>query len=209
MRTVKTNVYTYPELSEESKQNAIQQYRNLDRENHHYHEAKETINAFIKNTQIKTGNRRWTDLICMYDDDIIEINGLRLRTWLINNWDFLWKKKYIGHRNFVTKPNYHKRIKIQDFTKHGNGFKAFYYSAIQKSNSCVLTGVCWDNDLLQPIYDFIKTPDNRNLEELVNDCSETLIKSLESQDEHMDTEEYITEHFEINNYEFTENGDIF
>ena len=88
---------------------------------------------------------------------------------------------------------------------NGNYFNA-YYSAIQLENCCVLTGVCYDDDILQPIYEFLDNPKNIEFETLLNDCIYSLCHSVSSEIENQNTDEYITEQIECNGYEFDEDG---
>lgn len=138
-----------------------------------YNEAHDTVKEFCRLSGIKEGDRSWlefsTDRI---DDDVLNLSGLRLRKWILNNWTWLYKSKYIGH---ISKPIKHKRIKVK------NTFFP-YYSGCQVENSCVLTGVCWDDSLLSPVYDFIAFKGNykdTNLDDLLSDCFYSLKKDLE------------------------------
>ena len=67
--------------------------------------------------------------------------GIRLLKYIVNNyWHTLFKPKA-----YYLKGNYKKRRKSRVFT----------------DNCCVLTGYCADEDILRPIYDFLKAPDTR------------------------------------------------
>ena len=100
----------------------------------------------------------------------------------------------------------HKRIE-SIFYKNSERWGNYYYSAITFENSCVLTGMCYDDDILNPIYKFIQHPNNSTtFEELLNECIENMGKVLRTEEDYMYSPEYITEEIEANEYEFTEDG---
>lgn len=221
MRTVETKVYTFDELSDVAKQNAINAYR--DRGNDYQYiwdDAHESVKAFHNIFPTKEGRRSWLEIQFECDYDILELSGLRLRTYLINHyWTDLYKGKYIGNYHSDNEV-VHKRIKSKfypdgahpDMKKYSN----FYYSAIKRDDCCVLTGVCYDNDLLEPIYKFIdhykenkKVNDTTTFEDLLKDCFYSLEKSINNEIEANESDEGITEYIQANDLEFTEDGTIY
>jgi hypothetical protein len=78
-------------------------------------------------------------------------------------------------------------------------------------SSCNLTGMCYDDDMMQPIYDFLelRTFDNTNFEDLLNSCFDAMRETLEKEEEYMYTDEYISEEILANEYEYTESGKLF
>lgn len=65
-----------------------------------------------------------------------------------------------------------------------------------------------DNEILDPIYQFLDSPRNINFLELLEECFNAWVKACNQEIENQDSDEYIADHLEANNYEFTEEGDI-
>jgi hypothetical protein len=78
-------------------------------------------------------------------------------------------------------------------------------------SSCNLTGMCYDDDMMQPIYDFLelRTFGSTNFEDLLNSCFDAMRKTLKDEEDYMYTDEYISDEIESNEYEFTESGKLF
>lgn len=214
MRTIETKAYKFDELSEEAKQTAINEFVNNPIDNSFiYDEAHNTVKKFHEIFGTSEGNRSWLDFnVNSVDDNLLELKGQRLRTYILNNFgDSLFTPKFIGSlktNNYVT----HKRIKSpKEVNSIGNRFNP-YYSGVQKDNCCVLTGVCYDDSLLQPMYEFLEgklRPDYdkyQDFENLINDCFESLKNDIDSEESAMMEDDYIIDHIEANEYEFTEDG---
>lgn len=213
MKTIEIKLYKFSELSEEAKQNAIENYRNEGIDNQFmYDEAHETVKAFENIFPSNSrGQNSWLDATVNLDDNILELKGERLRKYILNNFgSTLYKPKYIGS---ISTNEYvqHKRIKSQkEANKNGKRFNG-YYSAINIDNCCVLTGVCYDDDMLDAIYKFLERKDfeGYNLEELILEGYDCLKKSLENEEEFRGSDECIEEDLEANDYDFTEEGNIY
>jgi hypothetical protein len=75
---------------------------------------------------------------------------------------------------------------------------------------CVLTGYCIDYDILKPLYDFIKTPnDSETLEDILYDCLQSWVYACQDDYETQRSFEYVSEFLDANNFEFTENGELY
>lgn len=91
----------------------------------------------------------------------------------------------------------------------------FYYSRIQKENCCILTGMCYDDDFLKPIYDFVynfrefPSANYQTFEDLIQYCFDSLKSSIESEIEYRESREAIEEEIQENCMEFTEDGNEF
>jgi len=218
MKTVEITLYKFEELSKEAKSKAIDHHRCTEDNSHIYDEAYETVKKFHEIFGTSEGSRSWLDINTNFETDITELAGLRLRTYLINNFGYaLFTPKYKSHfgDNKVIK---HPRVKT-NFYDMSKGARVnssnMYYSAIQKDNCCVLTGVCYDDSLLQPIYDFIEyklTPEANKHEDIVSlfeECFASLEKDIENEVEAQNSEEYITEYLEDQEQDFTEEGSIY
>lgn len=210
MKTIEIQIYKFAELSEDAQKTAISIIRNEGvNVDFIYDDAYQTVKKACDLFGIKEGRSSCLDCSMDHiDDNILNLKGLRLRTYILNNFE-LWKGKYYNVN--LNKPVKHKRVTSQTF-KNGNTHVA-YYSAIQKTNSCILTGVCYDDDFLQPVYEFLDwklRPDYNtymDFETLMNECFENLRKSIESETEYRNSDEAIIEDIEAN--DFTEDGKLY
>jgi len=221
MRTIRTKIYKFDELTEDAKSNAIRHYQNnILSFDFIYSDAEKTVDAFCNAFNVKSGSRSWLDCnTSNIDDDILNLNGLRLRKYILNNFgDTLFKRKYLKHGELAaTKKSYHrmkKQIEITNNCPNKGKVSVSYYSNIQKeSKNCNLTGMCYDDDMLQPIYDFLEKRNFSNCTitfyHLINDCFDELRKTVENEIDYRNTDDAIIEEIKANDYEFTENGNIF
>lgn len=203
-RTVRTKVYKFNELSPEAKEKAIEEVRRRGIDTGYlYDEACETVKSFHEIFGTKEGRKSWLDIKTSHlDDNLMNLKGLRLRTYIVNNyWGDIHKGKYYSTPGHYDENNkYHYK---------------FRHSKCTFERSCPLTGICWDMSILAPIYDFIDwklRPDYNtymDFETLMNDCLNSLEKDLENEVEYRNSDEAITEDIEAKDYEFTRNGKIF
>lgn len=213
MKEVKVKLYEFSELSEQAKEVARNLYRenNTDDASFIYDEARASVQAFHKIFGTKEGNRNWLEEIdfSRVKDQVLRLNGDRLQRYIWNNYrNDLWKGKYYSVK---TKDHqiFHKRVETKVY-KSGN-IGNYYYSAITLDNCCPLTGVCYDDSLLKPMYDFLDArPEgsvaNTTFEDIIWDCFEALKKDLTDEEEYMNSDRYINERLEESNNMFTENG---
>lgn len=220
MKTIEIQVYSFNELSQKAKEVAINNYRSKGVETDFiYDDAYQTIKKANELFNISEGRNNWLDFsLNNIDDNILELKGLRLRTYLINNFgDQLYKRKFytsIGDNKIINHPCI--KVNKYDMNKGARVSSSnFYYSRIQKTNSCVLTGVCYDDDFLQPIYNFIDNyknfPSNKyqTFEYLIEYCFDSLKKSIDNEVDFRNSDEAISEDLEANNYQFLESGELF
>jgi len=207
MRTVRTKIYKFEELSEDAQQKAINKHREVMDNDFIYDDTHKVVEAFNDVFETKEGRNSWLDVYTDHmEENILELKGLRLQKYLWNNYKnqlfkgkyySLWSKKDISYK-------YHK-----------NGYPVLKsrYSKVLKQNSCVLTGMCYDDDMLQPIYDFLEKRNFSNCTitfyHLINDCFDELRKTVENEIDYRNTDDAIIEEIKANDYEFTENGNIF
>lgn len=128
------------------------------------------------------------------DDTILELSGIRLMKYIINNhYDVLYTAKTYG--------KYEKR-------ENGN-YRYSRYSRIQKKEtSCPFTGYCMDDDLLYPIREFLKNPlSSVTFKDLMKNCINAWVKSANDDCNGQESDEYIIENIRLNEYEFHVNGD--
>jgi len=210
MKTIEISLYSFAELSPEAQQRAIDNYRNKGIDtSYNWDEAHESIKEFHELFGTKSGHRNWLDFSTSHiDDAILELKGLRLRTYLINNFGWkLWKGKYFSL--------WSKTEKSYKHYKDGFPVLKSRYSKVIEDNSCVLTGVCWDMDLLDTFYKFInnyrefQSANYQTFEDLIGYAFSDLEKSLESSDEHSNSDKAIREELENQDTEYTEDGKLF
>ena len=198
MKEITVKLYRFEELNEDVQKEVIENWRNDD-----YFEATDverTLEAFENMTGIRvrykydsySGHISFTS---DFDDDILELSGIRLMKYVANNFfDDIHEGKYFGtirieNNKYVVKSR-HSRIIF--------------------SRDCPLTGVCFDIDILEPMYDVLdgKHVDSVNFtfNDMIEECLESWLKSSIAEYEYWLSKEYIREEIEANDYYFTENG---
>jgi hypothetical protein len=77
------------------------------------------------------------------------------------------------------------------------------------SGNCPFTGYYLDESLVDPIRKFMKKPDSRSFQDLIDDCLTQWATDVVKDIEHYYSEESAIESIIANEYEFTENGRIY
>ena len=215
MRIKETKLFHFSELSDEAKENAIENYQQTIDEYFWADDGIDSLKEFCKQFDIDLkdyfldcggcGNSHIDFNADTYDFNADEIEGLRVYKYIFNHYrHILYKPQYRGTIKSDTIK--HKRIKHE---KLSNGsFHNSYRSGIFCDTCCNLTGYCMDDTLLQPIYDFLKKPDNRTLKDLYDDCFESFISAWNKDVEYQCSEEAIIETIEANEYEFAIDGQL-
>lgn len=217
------SVYSFNELSEEAKQTALDNFEPSTE--FIFDDAGESLRKFIDIFSIKNWsidflepyrNSYKIDIDYYYNEQILELSGIRLMKYILNNYsEYLFARKYIKHGELRdVKPNkFHRMRKVNEITSNCSNkgkFRVAYYSNINFDNSCVLTGMCYDDSLLKPIYDYLLKPSDRvNFEDLIGMCIDSLSKDVESEYCYRHSDEGKIEDIEANGYKFTEDGEIF
>ena len=211
MKTIRIKIYEFNELNENAKQNAIEWYRNqcLDHD-FVYDDMHKTVEEFNDLFGTKEGYNSWLDFSTSnIEDSVLNLKGFRLQKYIWNNYGYkLFKGKYCGSLN-SNNVFYHARIRSKVY-KNGNVYNP-YYSGITKDTSYTLTGMCYDDDMLKPIYDFLnsRNPEGTTFEDLLNECFYAAKKTIENEVEYRNTDEFIIEEIEANEHEFTKEGNKF
>ena len=123
-----------------------------------------------------------------WDDSIISLSGIRLSTYLYNNYySALFQPK-----TYWTKDNKKKRKSRISFT-----------------SDCPLTGFVMDDIMLQPIYEFMKHPDNRTFGNLIKECMEAFFFSCHTDCEYCTSEDYFKEESAQQNWEYLADGTFY
>jgi hypothetical protein len=212
MKTIEMKIFNFEELNMKAKERAILEYRDKEIDvTYIYEDAYASLKEFNKIFDLKEDSRDFlylnTDRI--ENDNILSLNGLRLQKFIYNNFaNVLFKEKYIGSLN-SNKKNNHPRIKSK---KLSNGeFSNAFYSKITKENFGILTGTCYDNDLLDPIYDFLKLRvfDKKNFKELLQNCYDNLKKSIDTELDYIESDKNIEEKILEHGYFFLATGEKF
>jgi len=208
MKTIRTKVYSFNELNETAQQTAINNYRNNGIDTDFiYDDAYNSVKKFHEIFNTKEGRNSWLDVQTgNIDDSILELTGLRLQKYIWNNFRAdLFKGKYysLWSKTEVSYKHY----------KDGYPVLKLRQSKILIDNSCVLTGVCYDMDLLQPFYDYLNKKDFSNdvttFEDLINDSFASLERSINEEVDYRNSDEAIREELEANDYQFLSNGNLF
>jgi hypothetical protein len=219
MKTIEIQLYKFNELNEEGKQNAI----NNERENvcvqFIYDDAYNTVKAFNDVFGLSERSRSWLDFsTSKIVDSILELKGFRLQKYILNNYGSkLFKKAYLKHGELRDKEIsfWHPMRKYKVINKglSTGKFSISYYSNWKTKNSCVLTGMCYDDDMLSPIYHFLQKRDFSNctidFQDLLNDCFHEMQKTIDSEVEYRNSDEAIAEELTEGENDFTENGKMY
>lgn len=207
MRTIRTKIYKFDELTPEAQQNAINKHEVFT--DFIYDDAKNTVDEFCKQFDVTTGVNSWLDFGFHNEDNATEIlTGIRLRTYIINNFDhILHKGKYYGKLT----DTYKNGLKIPISKDHPIGKRHVKrYSKVIFERCCNLTGVCYDMDILEPLYTFIDNPNNSDtLEDIFENCFNNLRESVENEHEYRNSDEGRKEDILSQDLEYTKNGQQF
>lgn len=199
-RTIRTKIYKFSELSTDAKLKAVDWLRQHNWE-YGYACADEghgSLRKFCEKFGLKWRSSDFSTNASAdvrdseIDDNILKLSGVRLRTYLLNNYySLLFERKSYG-----------------EYTKHESGkWRYKRYSNCQyKETCCPFTGVCFDETLLQPIREFIKKPTGSDFQDLLNDCIQAWVKDVSNDCEAQDGYEYLAEQMEANDYEFLKDG---
>ena len=193
MKIREIETYTFDELSNDAKDKAVEWWLSYS-DYPPNEDNREVLTKFcdifpvtVKNW--KYGDRNDINYTIQLDDVYRDMAGVRLLRYLMNNYyDDLFRPKYIG--NLKNKGKWWP-----------------IYSKCQVDNSYVLTGYCVDMDILEPIYKFIKKPDESvSFADLLNDCLWSWIYACRSDYEAYFSRESAEENIRINEYTFTLDG---
>lgn len=216
MKTVKIKVYQFDELSEEAKEKAIEHYREQNYDSGYWFldEANATLKKFCDLFNIDWSRFDYEEMYRSeysfnMEDQILELEGWRLATYIWNNYrSDIFKGKYYGHLS----GKYPDGRRIAKSKAHPIGKRHVKrYSKILLEASCPFTGVCYDDDILRPMYEFLDNPTayRHDFKQLLDDCLHSLAHSVASEIEHHNSDEGITEEIRANEYEFEEDGSRF
>lgn len=207
MRTITTNIYKFDELADKAKAKAREWYR--INESHDFSEEVDCFNAILaafdadgKIEQDSYGN--WLlELKPNLDEDEDSLVGVRALKWVWNNWiEPNMKGKYYG-----------KLYAVEKSLEHPTGWiHKKRYSKATREWDCPLTGFCMDMipwEAYKAMQEATKKGERWTIGDYMKVVLDRFTKELEAQSEYMDSDEYIDEMLEVNNYEFYEDGRAF
>lgn len=206
MRTL--NVFTFNELSDTAKQKAVESYRAYRGGDDFYFSGyKASLEAFAEDVGITIKDWSYGLDGCSVRFDLGDREGLetmtgaRAYTWIVNNVKGLRP----GPRVYAVS----REVNHHGFTRNERIVKRV--SRVYRTEDCCnYTGVCSDEDLLQPFREFLVKPDSRTIADLINDAIDSYCSALQADLEYHESDEFLTEEL-INGDtpEFFENGTIY
>ena len=217
MKEITIRLYDYDELSDEAKRKAHEDWLSQGHEHFWGGEVRNTLKKLEEEFGIEV--TRWSYDACSYDcgtirfenwnDDQLALAGERARAFLWNNF---------GH--LLLTGRYYSKF---HGTKHAHS--KFWFDRVY-DGTCPLTGVCFDNDALDPLAYFcfgvkwdekakkrVMVPHDERwrwrsttVEEIIRDCVDSLFESAQQDCEYQDSEEHFAEMCEANDWTFEEDG---
>ena len=183
MRIKEIKCYQFNELSDEAKEKAIENFT-YDMEYFGSDEALESI---------KQGLSHFDASLHDYSIDWLNANGSHFKISMNEDIELLsfvrlWKYINQNYHNYYCK--YDKKIKPL------------------LSGNCPFTGVFLDEEFLDEIREFMNKPDHRTFKDLLYNAVQNVLQEAERDFEHQQSEEYLLEHFNANEYEFDEYGNM-
>ena len=196
MKEITLKLYSINELSEESKQKAIEIYRENNTEVFWANETLDSLKGLfnacngIKLKDYSLGEYNSSLKIEFSQDEVEDLTGKRAFAWLENN---LLSYLRIPFHSLSDKDS--KRRKLSQYGR-------YYRAGMIKP--CPLTGYCADEDFLDSLKKDIKS--GMTLGDSFRGLADEYQKIINNEIEHQNSDEYIIEHMEANEYEFLENG---
>lgn len=187
MRVIETKNYTLDELSVSAQEKAHNEY--LRGRDYDFSEVMDSINSGLAHFGFKLANwnidyyrasNAWFKIEYTNnyytENDKEDLEGVRL-----------WK--YLHNQNF-----------LQYFCKYQNKKRPLL------SDNCPFTGVCYDEDFLHPINEFVRLPSKVTFKDLMENCVRSVLKSIEEEYDYQSSFEYFKEEAEASGYEFHDDG---
>lgn len=218
MKEVTVKLYPFSELKEEIQEIIINERQSrIDFAEPYYYEHEETLKAFeelmgvkVKNWSVDgfRYNYRVGYEISAYSDgyyhdvDGEEIKGKYLWRYVMNNvYDDIRPRKV-----------FYKSESGYNSEKHRWNKQRTSKVIRRRWDECVLTGVCYDCDILEPIAKYLSKPidDNYTLDDLVHDCLDKFFYDWQQEIEYANSYEGVKEWLtEFDGHEYFENGKVF
>jgi len=213
MKTIEINMLTISELTERAKEAAYQNWLKTA-EYFWEDENRNSLAKFADIFPVSVSDWRisgeYRDYIAWHftgDESIKKLSGFRLARYIWNNYFHdIFKGKYYGKLVYTFKDG----TPIPISKEHPAGCRHVKrYSNASFETSCVLTGYCIDDNILDPIYEFLKKPDPKTtFSGLMKTCLQAWLKAVSKDYKFCHTLEYFAEAADANGWEFTEEGEI-
>lgn len=193
MRTVTINIYKIDELSRSAQRKAYENW--LQKAQYPWHDDNvRTLHAFEKIFPIKIKGfeyrfeygegRNYIHFTFTEDENIENLSGIRLSKYIYNNcFDYITSKKIFYGKSKTRK------------------------SKILYVHDCPLTGYFMDEEILEPIYKFLKKPEDITFYTLIRRCLNSWLDACRDDYEKYFSFRNFLDIASINEYEYTENGD--
>ncbi|QYW06427.1 hypothetical protein uan_015 [Pseudomonas phage UAntarctica] len=188
-RVIETPVFKFDQLSDKAKEKAREWWRGCEATDMTWErERRESLEAFCNEFPVQAKDWEydaWTAQITARftgEDDLGTISGSRLVAYLRNN-----------HEPVLTQPRkYGKRTS----------------KTLREISSCPFTGYCMDENLLDPIREFLVKPGTWCLSDLLEECLDRWVKAAREDVKWINEDEQVDETILSNEYEFDVSGSI-
>jgi len=186
-------VFSITELSEKAKEKAIENYRSKNYEIFNANEIFESLKTLfevcngVRLNDYSLGEYNSYLDIQFNRDEVGELSEKRALAWIENN--LLCELRIPDGIH----------AKYRDYMRYGQYYRA---NMIQP---CPFTGICYDEDFLQSLLKDIK--EGSTLKEAFEGLASEYQRIINNEIEYQNSEAYIVEHMEVNEYEFTEEGE--
>ncbi len=189
MKIKTVELYTYDELSDDAKEKAREWYTSAG-DYPWSDDNRASLECFCNTFPVSCKNWEydaWTydvnpTITC--DDEIEALSGARLVAYLQNNYARVFKESKVF-----------KGKKVQRVSR-----------IIKTDTCCPFTGYCMDEVLLDTLRAFIKKPDNRTFETLMEDCIDAWGKACRDDVAYQNSDEVVEDTILANDYTFTIDG---
>ncbi|WP_434644347.1 hypothetical protein PQ692_14900 (plasmid) [Thermoanaerobacterium thermosaccharolyticum] len=193
MRTITVNIYKIDELSRNAQRKAYENW--LEKGEYPWHDDNvRTLHAFEKIFPIKIKGfeygyeygegRNYIYFNFIEDENIENLSGIRLLKYLYNNYfDYITNKKPFYGKSKTRK------------------------SKIIYNHDCPLTGYCMDLEILDPIYNFLKKPEDITFYTLIRRCLYSWLDACRDDLENYFSFRNFLDIASVNKWEYLENGD--
>jgi len=187
MRLEQVKVYEFSELSEEIRENVIENWRNDE--------------TFFWGDE-------WVESLETFSDWFgITIKNYSAGEYGRNHVNFSFE--YDEGSYFYDFKNSYVRSDTQGIRLFKMLFNQYSIDSLL-NNDCYLTGYIADEKLLEPIREFIKKPKtNKTFYELIDDCFWIWLNGFQADYDYWLSEESIIQDIESNEYSFLVNGEIY
>ena len=235
MKEITIKLYSYDELSPEAKERALEEWRSEDVEHFWAREVEDTFLKLQDELGIEVSRWEYSPYshdngvirFTHYTDDQLALAGRRAQAFLWNHFDHL----IVQPRKQWYSKNQDGRIDFSGSLYLGGEWKNMYRKSKvffdrTYDGSCPLTGVCFDNNALDPLGYFcfgvewdekakkrVMIPQSKRarwaattVEDVLCYCVDSLLQSAQDDWEGQFTEEYFANHACVNEFMFDENG---